>query len=237
MTLSVASRLDRLDWPDLERQLEARGHARVPGLLEAETCAALRALYDQPDRFRSRVVMARHGYGSGEYQYFGYPLPRPVADLRRAFYGRLAPLARRWSETLGLEAPVPPDLKGFLAHCQAAGQARPTPLLLRYRAGDYNCLHQDSYGAVAFPLQVAICLSEPGRDFAGGEFLLVEQRPRAQSRGEAIGLGLGEAVIFPNRFRPVQGKRGPYRVAVRHGVSSLAWGERLTLGLIFHDAA
>ena len=229
--------LAALDWPAIEAELESRGHARLPGLLEAADCAALAALYRQDERFRSTVVMARHGYGQGEYRYFDYPLPPLVADLRQAFYARLAPLARRWRAPLGLEHDIPLDLEGFLALCHDSGQRRPTPLLLRYGPDDYNCLHQDTYGAVAFPLQVAICLSRRERDFTGGEFLLVEQRPRAQSRGEAIALDRGDAVIFPNRTRPAQGKRGTYRLNVRHGVSRLHGGRRLTLGLIFHDAA
>lgn len=226
-----------LDWPALEAALESDGHARVPALLSPSDCEALAALYEQDALFRSTVVMARHGYGQGAYRYFDSPLPPPVEDLRRAFYAGLAPLAQRWREALGLEHPIPDRLEDFLGLCHAAGQTRPTPLLLRYGAGDYNCLHQDNYGALAFPLQVAICLSRRERDFTGGEFLLVEQRPRMQSRGTAIALSQGEAVIFPNRTRPAQGRRGTYRLTVRHGVSRLLSGRRLTLGLIFHDAA
>ena len=233
----LSGRLAAIDWPAVEATIEAEGHARLPGLLSAAECSALAALYDQDRRFRSTVVMARHNFGSGEYRYFTRPLPRLVADLRRGLYKRLAPIAARWREPLGLEHAIPPDLDGFLKLCDAAGQTKPTPLLLRYGPGDYNCLHQDLYGAVAFPLQVAICLSRPGEDFEGGEFLLVEQRPRAQSRGEAIALQLGEALIFPNQARPVQGTRGTYRVKVRHGVSRLRAGSRTTLGIIFHDAA
>ena len=238
----LGARLAAIDWTAVEAALEAEGHARLPGLLGAADCGALAALYDQKRRFRSTVVMARHNFGSGEYRYFARPLPRPVADLRRGLYKRLAPLAARWRAPLGLAHDIPSELDGFLKLCAAAGQGKPTPLLLRYGPGDYNCLHQDLYGAVAFPLQVAICLSRPGPvsqggDFEGGEFLLVEQRPRAQSRGEAIALQQGEALIFPNQARPVQGRRGTYRVKVRHGVSRLHAGSRVTLGIIFHDAA
>lgn len=239
---SLSQRLAAIDWAAVEASIEAEGHARLPGLLGADDCAGLAALYDQDRRFRSTVVMARHNFGSGEYRYFARPLPRLVADLRRGLYKRLAPLAARWRAPLGLDHEIPAELEAFLKICAEAGQSKPTPLLLRYGPEDYNCLHQDLYGAVAFPLQVAICLSRPGPvseggDFEGGEFLLVEQRPRAQSRGEAIALQQGEALIFPNQARPVQGKRGTYRVKVRHGVSRLRAGARVTLGIIFHDAA
>ena len=236
-TKGLACRLAAVDWPAVEAALEAEGHARISGLLAPAACADLAALYDRDRRFRSTVVMARHSFGSGEYRYFTRPLPRTVADLRRGLYRRLAPLAARWREPLGLDHAIPPELEAFTEICRAAGQEKPTPLLLRYGPGDYNCLHQDLYGAVAFPLQVAICLSRPGLDFEGGEFLLVEQRPRAQSRGEAIALRQGEALIFPNQARPVAGTRGTYRVKVRHGVSRLHAGQRVTLGIIFHDAA
>ena len=228
--------LTALDWAGLGAALDARGCATTAPILTPADCRALIALYDKPARFRSTIVMARHNFGSGEYRYFAYPLPRLVADLRRRFYRHLAPIANRWAVAL-VEPPFPTDLKAMLATCHARGQTRPTPLLLRYREGDYNCLHQDLYGEVAFPLQVAICLSRPGVDFTGGEFLLVEQRPRAQSRGEAIALEQGQAVIFANRHRPVAGKRGTFRTTMRHGVSRLRSGERTTLGLIFHDAA
>ncbi len=232
----LGRRLGSLDWAGIEGALDARGHAVTPALLTPEECAGLAALYGDAARFRSRIVMARHNFGSGEYQYFAAPLPRVVETLRRQLYARLAPVANRWAEALGDAARYPAELEDFLATCHAAGQTRPTPLLLSYRAEDYNCLHQDLYGEVAFPLQVAICLSRAGRDFTGGEFLLVEQRPRMQSRGEAIALDRGEAVIFANAVRPVAGKRGFYRVNVRHGVSRLRSGERMTLGIIFHDA-
>jgi len=216
--------------------LDDRGFARVPGLLTAAECRALRALYDDPARFRSRVVMQRHGFGSGEYQYFADPLPPPVAALRRAFYPLLAPVADRWQERLGRPGRFPPTLDGYLAQCRAAGQTRPTPLMLKYGPGDFNCLHQDLYGELVFPLQLTVLLSDPERDFAGGPFLLVEQRPRQQSRGEAIRLARGEAVIFAVRERPVAGKRGWYRAALRHGVGTVESGTRFTLGVIFHDA-
>lgn len=227
-----------LDWPRIEEDLDRYGAAAtaVP-LLPPDACAALAALYEREEGFRSRIVMARHGFGRGEYRYFAEPLPPVVAALREGLYPRLAPLANRWAETLGEARRYPPDLPAFRAECHAAGQARPTPLLLRYGPGDYNCLHQDLYGAVAFPLQVAVLLSAPGRDFTGGEFVLTEQRPRMQSRAEVVPLALGEGVIFAVHHRPVIGTRGPYRVALRHGVSRIRTGQRFTLGVIFHDAA
>ncbi len=231
-----ADRVASLDWPALEAALEARGHAVAGPLLSPSECRALAALYARESGFRSRVVMARHGFGQGEYRYFSYPLPPLVAGLRAALYARLAPLARRWYAAMGHAADLPDTLDGYLARCHAAGQTRPTPLLLRYGPGDYNCLHQDLYGALAFPLQATILLSAPGEDFDGGEFVLVEQRPRMQSRLEVVSLRQGEAVIFAVNERPMQGKRGTYRVKLRHGVSRLRGGERFTLGLIFHDA-
>lgn len=231
----IASRIDRLDWSRIGGELDALGAAATGVVLSAEECAALAALYDRPEGFRSRVVMARHGFGSGEYQYFAYPLPAPVAALRGALYPHLAAIANGWAARLG-QPPYPADHAAFLAACHAAGQARPTPLLLRYRAGDYNCLHQDLYGALAFPLQAAFLLSAPG-DFTGGEFVLTEQRPRMQSRAEVVTLRQGEAVIFAVNERPVAGGRGTYRVRMRHGVSRLRAGTRHTLGVIFHDAA
>ena len=231
----LSARLAAFDWPALGAALDARGFATTPPLLDGAECRALIALYGQPERFRRKVVMARHNYGSGEYQYFTYPLPRPVAQLRQAFYRHLAPVANRWAARLGQSA-FPTDLKAYLAACHGAGQVKPTPLMLRYGPGDFNCLHQDVYGALAFPLQVAICLSRKEVDFSGGEFLLVEQRPRAQSRGEAVALAAGQAIVFANSVRPVAGKRGPVRMTLRHGVSRLHSGERYCLGLIFHDA-
>ena len=226
-----------LDWQGIADQLDAYGCATIPGLLAPAQCAAYAALYDTPGLFRSRVVMERHGFGRGEYQYFAYPLPEPLTELRTALYPALARIANRWQAVLGLEGRFPEAHADFLARCHGAGQLRPTPLLLRYREGDYNCLHQDLYGEHVFPLQVAVLLSRPGLDFEGGEFVLTEQRPRMQSRAEVVALGQGDAVVFPVNQRPVQGTRGIYRVAMRHGVSRLRAGSRHTLGIIFHDAA
>ena len=226
-----------LDWQAIEDDLNRHGCAVVPGLLDPGACLALAAQYEQPQRFRSRVVMARHGYGRGEYQYFAYPLPEPVAALRRALYAPLAAIANRWQAALGLEARFQPEHDAFLARCHAAGQVRPTPLLLRYGEGDYNCLHQDLYGEHVFPLQLAVLLSRPQLDFTGGEFVLTEQRPRMQSRVEVVPLQQGDAVIFAVAQRPVNGVRGSYRVTMRHGVSRLRSGARHTLGVIFHDAS
>ena len=236
-TKSLTQRVAALDWRALGEALERDGFAVTAPLLTAEECKALIAHYGDAGRFRSRIVMQRQGYGAGEYQYFGYPLPRPVATLRRALYARLAPVANRWAAALGDAQRYPARLDDYLARCHQAGQQRPTPLMLRYRAGDYNRLHQDLYGALAFPLQAAICLSRRAADFTGGEFLLVEQRPRMQLRGEAVALDQGQMILFANNQRPVQGSRGRYRVKHRHGVSRLHSGERYTLGLIFHDAA
>ncbi|MCG8371397.1 MAG: 2OG-Fe(II) oxygenase, partial [Proteobacteria bacterium] len=229
-------RVARLDWDRIAGDLDARGHASAGALLTGPECDRLRGAYGREGLFRSRVVMARHNFGLGEYRYFGYPLPEPVASLREALYPPLAAIAGDWAERLATGERYPVRLEEYLARCHAAGQVRPTPLLLRYEAEGYNCLHQDLYGELAFPLQVAIALSQPERDFTGGAFLLVEQRPRAQSRGEALTLAKGEAVIFANRDRPVAGKRGHYRVKMRHGVSRVTSGTRMTLGLIFHDA-
>jgi hypothetical protein len=217
--------------------LALRGFAVIPGLIGPDECQSLAAFWPDQARFRSRVVMQRHGYGRGEYQYFTYPLPDPVERLRQALYPPLAAVANRWNEQLGKEKRFPPTLKGWLGECHAGGQKRPTPLLLRYGPGDYNCLHRDLYGELVFPLQATILLSDPARDFAGGEFMLVEQRPRMQSRGEVVPLKQGDAVVFAVNERPVQGTRGFHRTAMRHGVSSLREGERFTLGIIFHDAA
>ena len=225
-----------IDWDAVGAQLDAAGCAVIPGLLDARLCTQLAACYDQPPRFRSRVVMERHGFGRGEYQYFAYPLPAPVAELRATLYPPLARIANRWQAALGLDERFPDFHADFLARCHAAGQLRPTPLLLRYRAGDYNCLHQDLYGEQVFPLQAAVLLSRPGEDFEGGEFVLTEQRPRMQSRAEVVVLGQGDAVVFAVNQRPVQGTRGVYRVAMRHGVSRVRRGLRHTLGVIFHDA-
>ena len=224
-------------WPDLIAALDERGYAVLPQLLDAAECGALATLYARDAAFRSRVVMARHNFGRGEYKYLRYPLPDPVAALREALYPRLVPLANRWHERLHLDQRFPAKLPEYLARCHAAGQARPTPLLLKYEAGDYNCLHQDLYGDFVFPVQATVLLSRPGRDFEGGEFLLVEQRPRMQSRGEVVALGEGDAVLFAVNHRPAAGARGFYRVTMRHGVSRLHSGRRFTLGIIFHDAA
>ncbi len=233
----MSARLDALDWAAIEAELDAHGAATTGPLLTAAECAALEDLYAEELPFRSRVVMARHGYGRGEYKYFAYPLPEIVRGLRPALYARLVPTANRWHERLGSEVRFPLAHAAFVGRCHAAGQARPTPLLLRYGAGDFNCLHQDLYGEHVFPLQVAVLLSAPGRDFTGGEFVLTEQRPRLQSRAEVVPLRQGEAVVFAVHHRPVQGSRGPYRVNLRHGVSRVRSGTRHTLGIIFHDAA
>ena len=232
---NIVARVEALDWSLLGETLDGLGSATTGPLLSASECSDLVALYDEDRRFRSRVVMARHGFGSGEYKYFAAPLPPPVIALRQALYPKLAATANRWQERLGGE-PYPARLDDFLGCCHEAGQCKPTPLLLKYRAGDYNCLHQDLYGTLAFPLQVAFLLSRPEQDFTGGEFLLTEQRPRMQSRGEVVTLRQGEGVIFAVNQRPVMGKRGAYRVTMRHGVSRLRSGSRFTLGIIFHDA-
>ena len=213
------------------------GHCVIPRLLDGAACRELAASWPVPDRFRSHVVMQRHGYGQGDYRYFAYPLPQPVEALRQALYPALAAVANRWHEALGVADRYPPTLADWLAHCHANGQPRPTPLLLRYGPGDYNCLHRDLYGPLVFPLQVAVLLSEPGRDFEGGEFMLVEQRSRRQSRGTVVSLRQGDAVAFAVNQRPAQGSRGVHRTAMRHGVSTVRAGQRFTLGLIFHDAA
>lgn len=232
----LTSRVTSFDWERVAADLDAQGHAVIEGLLAAEQCDALAKLYSSTELFRSRVIMSRHGYGRGEYQYFSYPLPEVVAGLRTCVYPHLAPIANRWNELLGSDARFPADHAGFITRCHAAGQKRPTPLLLQYQAGDYNCLHQDLYGEQVFPLQLAVLLSEPNRDFTGGEFVLTEQRPRMQSRVEVVPLTQGDAVVFAVHHRPMQGTRGIYRVNMRHGVSRLRSGQRHTLGVIFHDA-
>ena len=229
-------RVEGIDWPTIEATLDAHGAAVIGPLLTGPECAALAAAYDNDGLFRSRVVMARHGFGRGEYRYFAYPLPEPAQSLRAALYPPLAAIANRWNQELGVARRYPPDHASYLTQCHARGQTRPTPLLLRYGPGDYNCLHQDLYGEEVFPLQVAILLSAPGKDFEGGELVLTEQRPRMQSRVEVVPLAQGEGVIFPVSQRPVRGSRGVYRVNMRHGVSRLRAGLRHTLGLIFHDA-
>jgi hypothetical protein len=225
-----------LDWSRIASDLDAQGCAVVPKLLKPSECRAMAARYDDEAQFRSRVIMARHGYGRGEYRYFAYPLPEQIADLRTALYPPLAEIANRWNAAMKSEVRFPPTHEAFLKRCHDAGQTRPTPLLLKYGVDDYNCLHQDLYGEHVFPLQVAVLLSEPGEDFSGGEFVLTEQRPRMQSRVEVVPLAQGDAVIFPVNHRPVKGTRGTYRVTMRHGVSRLRSGNRFTLGIIFHDA-
>jgi uncharacterized protein len=225
------------DWVRIARDLDASGNAVLEGLLSPEECQELADLYPRAEVFRSRIVMARHGFGRGEYQYFAYPLPETVSRLREELYPRLAPIANRWHEALGIDGRFPEEHAEFLARCHAAGQRRPTPLLLRYQPDDFNCLHQDVYGEHVFPLQVAILLSEPGEHFTGGEFVMTEQRPRMQSRAEVVPLRQGDGVVFTVRNRPVQGTRGVYRVNLRHGVSRIRSGLRHAVGIIFHDAA
>ncbi|WP_426030876.1 2OG-Fe(II) oxygenase [Caulobacter sp. DWP3-1-3b2] len=225
-----------LDWTRIATDLDAQGWALTGPLLPPETCYGIAGLYDQEAGFRNRVVMARHGYGQGEYRYFSYPLPAPVQRIRQALYGPLAAVANRWAQRLGEDRTFPDSLDDMLARCHAAGQARPTPLLLTYGPGDYNCLHQDLYGEHVFPLQAAFLLDEPGRDFEGGEFVLVEQRPRQQSRPQVVPLGQGEGVIFAVRERPAEGSSGVHRRVLRHGVSTVRSGRRRVLGVIFHDA-
>jgi uncharacterized protein len=232
----IAARVDAIDWAQASNELDTQGCAVLKGLLSADECHSLAALYPDDTRFRSRVVMGRHGFGRGEYKYFAYPLPDLIGELRPALYARLQGVANRWNEAMGIDIRYPQSHDAFLARCLAAGQTRPTPLLLQYEAGDYNCLHQDLYGEHVFPLQVAILLSEPGRDFSGGEFVLTEQRPRMQSRPEVVPLAQGDAVAFAVHVRPVQGTRGFYRVNLRHGVSRIRSGHRHTVGVIFHDA-
>lgn len=236
MVRSVAQRIEALDWDRIVADLDSRGCAMAEGLLQPTECEHLAALYSDERSFRSRIVMERYGFGRGEYQYFSYPLPAVVQELRSGLYPRLAPVANLWNIAMGIEVRYPLQHAAFLDRCHAAGQLRPTPLMLRYGPDDYNCLHQDLYGEHAFPLQVAILLSEPGEDFIGGEFVLTEQRPRMQSRVEVVPLRRGDAVFFAVHHRPVQGTRGPYRVNMRHGVSRVRVGQRHTLGVIFHDA-
>jgi hypothetical protein len=233
---NVFERIAMFDWERVSDDLNAQGNAVLEGVLSAEECRAMSALYSEDGHFRSRVVMGRHGFGRGEYQYFRYPLPDLVEGLRSELYSRLVPTANRWNMAMGLDIRYPEMHADFLRRCHDAGQVRPTPLLLQYGEGDYNCLHQDLYGEHVFPIQVAILLSEPGVDFAGGEFVLTEQRPRMQSRPEVVSLRRGDAVAFAVHHRPAQGTRGAYRVNMRHGVSRLRSGRRHTVGIIFHDA-
>jgi len=234
---TIAARVGGVDWPAVVRDVDASGCALTPQILSLDECASISGLYDQTERFRATIDMARHRFGSGQYRYFERPFPTPVAQLRDAFYPRLLPIARDWAERLGQPAPWPDTLEEWLAMCHAAGQNRPTPLLLRYRSSDWNALHRDLYGDLVFPLQVVVGLDEPGVDYTGGELLLVEQRPRAQSRGTAVVLGRGRALVFTTRDRPVASQRGWSAAPVRHGVSTVRSGIRHTLGLVFHDAA
>ena len=233
----IEARIERINWNGLENELDQSGNATVVALLRPSECDELATLYDESGFYRSRVVMSRHGFGRGEYRYYDYPLPKLVDELRRTAYARLAPIANRWSERLGESVRYPPTLDEFTQRCHRADQRRPTPLILRYDVGDYNCLHQDVYGEQVFPLQLAVLLSEPERDFTGGEFVMTEQRPRMQSRCEVVPLRQGDAVIFAVNGRPVQGSRGTYQVKLRHGVSRLRSGRRHALGVIFHDAS
>jgi uncharacterized protein len=235
-TSAIAARVEAIDWALAASQLDAHGSTVLKGLLAVDECHALAALYPDDVQFRSRVVMGRHGFGRGEYKYFRYPLPPIIAELRPALYAKLYEIANRWNEAMAIDIRYPPRHDSFLGRCHAAGQTRSTPLLLQYGPDDYNCLHQDLYGEHVFPLQVAILLSEPGRDFSGGEFVLTEQRPRMQSRAEVVPLLQGDAVAFAVHVRPVKGTRGYYRVNMRHGVSRIRSGHRHTLGVIFHDA-
>jgi hypothetical protein len=235
MARSLQGRVAASDWHRVHDDLDTQGFAVIEGLVDAEACRKVAGLYPDEARFRSRIVMARHGFGRGEYKYFAYPLPDLVETLRSTIYPQLAVIANRWNETMGIDVRYPAEHAQFLKRCHDAGQVRPTPLLLQYVASDFNCLHQDLYGEHVFPLQVAILLSEPGEDFTGGEFVLTEQRPRMQSRAAVVPLRRGDAVIFAVHHRPVRGTRGTYRVNMRHGVSTVRTGQRHTLGIIFHD--
>lgn len=235
-TATAANRVRALDWQRVREDLDAQGAAVLDQLLASDECDSLAALYARDELFRSHVVMARHGFGRGEYKYFDYPLPGLVDDLRASLYPFLAPVANAWSDAMHGDVRFPDDHAAFAARCHAAGQTRPTPLLLQYFEGDYNCLHQDLYGEHVFPIQVAVLLSEPSQDFTGGEFVMTEQRPRMQSRPMVVPLRKGDAVAFAVSHRPVQGARGVYRVNMRHGVSRVRSGRRHTLGIIFHDA-
>jgi uncharacterized protein len=233
---AIRARVNEYDWTAIAAHLDAHGWASFRSLLTAEETRALAALYDDDSRFRSRIVMARHGFGRGEYKYFAYPLPELISDLRGALYSRLVPIANRWNATMGIDVRYPDAHADFIKRCHKAGQTRPTPLLLKYGEGDFNALHQDVYGEHVFPLQAMVLLTAPGKDFTGGEFVLTEQRPRMQSRIEVVPLDRGDAVVWAVRNRPVQGTRGSYRVTMRHGVSRIRSGHRQTAGVIFHDA-
>jgi hypothetical protein len=233
---NLLARVDKLDWREVSQQLDQRGNGLLEGLMTPEECDALSALYPEDNHFRSRIVMERFSFGRGEYKYFQYPLPDIVSELRTALYPRLEPVANRWNQLLGMPVRYPKQHSEFIVRCHKAGQQKPTPLLLKYGPGDFNCLHQDLYGEHVFPIQVTVLLSQPDRDFTGGEFVLTEQRPRMQSRVEVVRLGKGDAVAFAVNYCPVDGKRGFYRVNYRHGVSRVRTGRRHTLGIIFHDA-
>ena len=233
---SAAAKVTTLDWERVSQDLDAQGSAMIEAILSPEECQALAGLYVKDDIFRSRVVMERHGFGRGEYKYFSYPLPGPIAALRTAIYPHLVPIANRWNNAMGIDVRYPEKHADFIERCHRAGQAKPTPLLLKYGADDYNCLHQDLYGEHVFPLQLTVLLSKPDQDFAGGEFVMTEQRPRMQSRPMVVPLRQGDGVVFAVHHRPVQGARGAYRVNLRHGVSRIRRGHRHTLGIIFHDA-
>jgi uncharacterized protein len=232
---SEENRVRRYDWRQIDSDLGSYGAAVLEKLLTPKECQVIAGLYSEEEHFRSHIIMARHGFGKGEYRYFKYPLPKLIGDLRTALYSRLAPIANQWNERMGEETRYPAEHADFLKRCHDQGQLRPTPLLLQYVPGDYNCLHQDLYGELAFPIQVAVLLSEPGTDFTGGEFVLAEQRPRMQTRAEVVPLSQGDAIVFAVHHRPVQGTRGTYRVNLRHGVSRVRSGRRHTVGIIFHD--
>ena len=233
---SIAERVEAVSWQQVSRQLDAEGNAIIPSILSPDECDKIRGLYEKKNIFRSNIVMERHGFGRGEYRYFSYPLPDVIAVLRTSIYPHLVPIANSWNETLKIEVRYPTKHADFIDRCHRAGQEKPTPLLLKYGTDDYNCLHQDLYGPHVFPLQVAILLSEPDQDFTGGEFVMTEQRPRMQSRPMVVPLHKGDGVVFAVHNRPAEGKKGRYRVNLRHGVSRLRSGSRYTLGIIFHDA-
>ncbi len=233
---SISERVRSIGWERVSQEVDAEGNAIIHGFLSADECRAIAGLYLKTGIFRSHIVMARHSFGRGEYKYFSYPLPRLIADLRTTVYPHLVPIANRWNQSMGIDVRYPEKHADFIDRCHHAGQVRPTPLLFRYEVDDYNCLHQDLYGEHVFPLQLAILLSEPGKDFTGGEFVMTEQRPRMQSRPIVVPLRQGDGVVFAVRNRPVQGNRGVYRVNLRHGISRIRSGHRHTVGIIFHDA-
>jgi len=233
---TIAERVEAVSWEQVSRELDAEGSAVIKGILSADECDEVRTLYDEEELFRSQVVMERHGFGRGEYRYFGYPLPDLIRDLRTSIYPHLVPIANRWNEAMGVDVRFPTTHAEYIRRCHEAGQDKPTPLVLKYGIDDYNCLHQDLYGEHVFPLQIAVLLSEPEKDFTGGEFVMTEQRPRMQSRPMVVPLRKGDGVVFAVRHRPVQGKKSVYRVNLRHGVSRIRSGSRHTLGVIFHDA-